>query len=279
MIWLALFKGKELTNNMKITIFTGNQLRHIAFVNALSEVADQTYVVQECKTIFQGKVDDIVQKSEIMNMYFEHVINAEKKVFGRYTFFKDNIKTLAIKNGDLRYLSLQDISEIEGSDYYIIFGASYIKGNLLDYLVAHKAINVHIGVSPYYRGSACNFWALYDNKPEYVGATVHLLDEKLDGGEILFHALPKAERYDAYEIGMRAVEAVVGALQQKLKENLDVTGAVKPESKLEIRLTKRKEFTDEVATRYMENLPETEEIYQSLLKRDMHQYIKPWIME
>ncbi|MDE7287187.1 MAG: methionyl-tRNA formyltransferase [Lachnospiraceae bacterium] len=274
-----LRKRKELLDNMKITVFTGNQLRHIAFVNALSEIADEVYAVQECKTIFPGKVDDIAQKSEVMKLYFDYVTNAEKKVFGKYSFFKDNIKTFAIKNGDLRYLSLEDIPEIEGSDYYIVFGSSYIKGSLLEYLIAHKAINIHIGVSPYYRGSACNFWAMYDHKPEYVGATVHLLDERLDGGEILFHALPKAERYNAYEIGMRAVEAVIRALQQKLKEHWDVTSVVKPESKLEIRLAKRKEFTDEVAARYMENLPEPDEIYRSLLNRDMHQYIKPWIME
>ena len=64
-----------------------------------------------------------------------------------------------------------------------------------------------------------------------------------------------------------------------MKEHWDVTDVVRPESKLEIRLAKRKEFTDEVAIRYMENLPEPEEIYQSLLNRDMHKYIKPWMME
>lgn len=264
---------------MKITIFTGNQIRHIALVKALSEIADQIYVVQECKTIFQGKVDDIVRKSEIMDLYFEHVTSAEKKVFGTYSFLKENIKTFAIRNGDLSYLSLEDIPEIEGSDYYIVFGASYIKGDLLAYLIAHNAVNVHIGVSPYYRGSACNFWAMYDKQPEYVGATIHLLDKKIDGGEILFHALPKAGRYSAFEIGMRAVEAAIEALQQKLKEKWEITDGVKSEARFEIRVAKRNEFTDEVVAEYMENLLEPEEIYQRLLRRDMNNYIQPWIKE
>ena len=47
-----------------------------------------------------------------------------------------------------------------------------------------------MGISPYYRGSACNFWALYDKNPQFVGATIHYLSEGLDDGDILFHVLP-----------------------------------------------------------------------------------------
>ena len=40
------------------------------------------------------------------------------------------------------------------SDLYIIFGASYIKGWLAKFLIKKRAINIHMGISPYYRGSA-----------------------------------------------------------------------------------------------------------------------------
>ena len=30
-----------------------------------------------------------------------------------------------------------------------------------------------LGISPQYRGSSCNFWALYDNNPHLVGATMN----------------------------------------------------------------------------------------------------------
>ena len=70
------------------------------------------------------------------------------------------------------------------SDIYIVFGASFIKGWLVDFLIKNKAINIHMGLSPYYRGSSCNFWAMYDNNPNYVGATIHYLSKGLDSGEI-----------------------------------------------------------------------------------------------
>ena len=71
----------------------------------------------------------------------------------------------------------------------MVFGSSYIKGELVDYLVKQKAINIHMGVSPYYRGCDCNFWALYDNNPHLVGATIHLLSKGLDSGPMLYHAM------------------------------------------------------------------------------------------
>ncbi len=53
------------------------------------------------------------------------------------------------------------LSDFLKSDVYVVFGSSYIRGELVDFLVKHKAINIHAGVSPYYRGTDCNFWALF----------------------------------------------------------------------------------------------------------------------
>ena len=91
--------------------------------------------------------------------------------------------------GDLNTCSLDNISDFLKSDIYIVFGSSYIKGDLINFLVNAKAINIHMGVSPYYRGTDCNFWALYDNNPHLVGATIHLLSKGLDSGPMLYHAM------------------------------------------------------------------------------------------
>ena len=60
--------------------------------------------------------------------------------------------------GDLNYLNLNNLKKFLSSDIYIVFGSSYIKGKLVDFLIK-KAINIHMGVSPYW-GCDCNFWAL-----------------------------------------------------------------------------------------------------------------------
>src|SRR3990167_4170247 len=47
----------------------------------------------------------------------------------------------------------------------VVFSASWITSPLYD-MIAQKALNLHAGIAPAYRGSACNFWAEYDGRPE-----------------------------------------------------------------------------------------------------------------
>ena len=72
--------------------------------------------------------------------------------------------------------------------------AVYIKGPLVNFLIKKKAINIHMGISPYYRGADCNFWAMYDGNSHLVGATIHMLSKGLDSGSILYHAMSKKNK-------------------------------------------------------------------------------------
>ena len=47
-----------------------------------------------------------------------------------------------------------------------------------------------MGVSPQYRGSSCDIWAMYDRHPHWVGATLHLLSAGLDSGPMIRPARP-----------------------------------------------------------------------------------------
>ena len=76
------------------------------------------------------------------------------------------------------------------TDLFIVFGSSFIKGKLIEELLKRRSINIHMGVSPFYRGSSCNFWAAYEENFHLIGSTIHLLSKGLDSGDILYHALP-----------------------------------------------------------------------------------------
>ena len=76
---------------MKVTIFTSNQRRHISLTNRLAEISDEVFCVQECNTVFPGKVEDWFGKSEVMQTYFGYVMAAEKKIFGELDFFSVNL--------------------------------------------------------------------------------------------------------------------------------------------------------------------------------------------
>ena len=129
-----------------------------------------------------------------MQNYFSRVMDAEKKVFGMKTFLPENVKAYPIKMGDLNKIPFAALNEIKNSDVFVVFGSSYIKGDLIDFLVSRKAINIHMGVSPYYRGSSCNFWAAYEKRYDLIGSTIHLLSKGLDSWRYVISCTTKGTR-------------------------------------------------------------------------------------
>lgn len=78
-------------------------------------------------------------------------------------------------------------------------------------------MNIHLGLSPYYRGAATNFWPLANGEPELVGATIHLATLTVDAGPILRQARPEIEAGDgAHDVGCRALAAGIAALRDAL---------------------------------------------------------------
>ena len=238
---------------MKVTIFSSNQPRHLNLAKEFSKICDAVFVVSEVNTVFPGQINDFFKKSEIMQTYFQNVIQSEKNIFGEISFLQNNVRTLSIKSGDLNKLDRNQLSDALQSDVYIVFGASYIKGWLIDFLVEHRAINIHMGLSPYYRGSSCNFWALYDNNPSYVGATIHLLSKGLDSGDMLFHCVPKFHtEATPFDFTMRSVlvaqQGLVSAVESEVIFSLPT---VKQDKSKEVRYTKNQDFTDDVAQEFL----------------------------
>src|SRR5438034_164847 len=257
---------------MTITVFTSNQPRHVALIEALARVADRVFAIQECNTIFPGQVEDFFRKSAVMQDYFGRVIAAEEQVFGRPRLLPANVRSMSMKMGDLSRVALEDLGDALAADKFVVFGASYIKGALCDYLVERGALNIHMGVSPYYRGSSTNFWAMYDNRPDLVGATIHLLSRGLDSGPILFHALPQADAVDPFIHGMRAVRAAHVGLVKCLQEKLE---PVPQDKSRELRYTRNADFTDQVASEYLQRLPTPQQMHDALVRRDLGLFLRP----
>ena len=163
-------------------------------------------------------------------------------------------QTSSLKSGDLNLVDKETLGDALSSDIYVVFGASFIQGWLIDFLVKNQATNIHMGLSPYYRGSSCNFWAMYDRNPGYVGATIHKLSKGLDSGDILFHCLPNPMREEGgFLFTMRAVEVAHNALVSSIANNSLLEIEPIPQSKSrEIRYTRNTDFTDDVAREFLE---------------------------
>lgn len=253
---------------MKITIFTSNQRRHLGLVRTLAPLADTLYVVQETKTHFPGTRAAVHPQSALMEAYFARMLAAEHTVFGDVGFLPDNARAMALFMGDLSHLPLDILAPALESDLYVVFGASWIRGPLVDHLMDHRTVNIHMGLSPYYRGSACNFWALYDDHPEMVGSTLHLLSRGLDSGPILCHAMPKPAAVDGFVLGMQAVSAAHQALARLVGDGSVFSLAAEPQDKsLELRYSRGRDFTDEVVEKYLPREMPAQEIEAKLRER------------
>lgn len=268
----------------RITVFTSNQPRHVALIESLAGICDEVYAVQECTTVLPGRVADFYRKSDVMQRYFQRVLAAEADVFGSPRFPmtsterrpRANVHQLAIRMGDLSLLDLDTLGPALTADRFVVFGASYIRGPLCDLLVKRRALNIHMGVSPFYRGSSTNFWALYDDRPEMVGATIHLLTAGLDSGPMLFHALPAAEPTDPFLLGMKAVKAAHDALTHAIATGeIDQQEAVPQDKQRQLRYTRATDFSDEVAAEYLSRLMTPTQIAERLRSRNLDAYTQP----
>jgi len=263
---------------VKITVFTGNQPRHIAFVERVADVASEVFAVHECTTVFPGQTEDLYRSTPTMETYFGQMTSAERQVFGTPRFGPANARQFLLRAGDLGRLDLALLSSALSSDAYVVFGSSFIRGPLADALIERRCLNLHMGISPYYRGTASNFWALYDERPDYVGATIHLLSTGLDSGPILFHALPAVKPVDPFRLGMDAVGAAIdGFIERLASGEIHTIEPIAQDRSLELRYSRNADFTDAVATEYLGRLLSPSDIADRLRARDVSRLIRPFI--
>lgn len=94
-------------------------------------------------------------------------------------------------NTSLRIVYCQNINEpaihqllaAEKPDLLLDHGTSIVKDHIL--AQAPLALNLHWGLSPYYRGTHCTEWALINWDPYNIGVTIHRLTKAIDGGDVL----------------------------------------------------------------------------------------------
>ena len=59
-------------------------------------------------------------------------------------------------------------------------------------------VNLHAGITPYFRGGHGGYWALRERRPDLIGSTVHLVDEGIDTGGVLGRAYFQPSTEDSY---------------------------------------------------------------------------------
>ncbi len=112
----------------------------------------------------------------------KRVIEIYNKSFGSlWNKLNDNIKRIYVE--DINSTEVQNLLAMEKADLILCHGTKIVKDFIFNQ--SKLALNLHWGLSPYYRGSRCSQWAIINWDVLNIGVTVHKLSSKIDGGDIL----------------------------------------------------------------------------------------------
>ncbi|WP_421842807.1 formyl transferase [Marinobacter algicola] len=116
--------------------------------------------------------------------------------------FGEEGRVLVVKEG-VEILRTQGVNAINSPEYQswirdrrpdviAVCGASILRADLLA-IPEHGVLNLHGGLSQFYRGLFTTDWAIHNREPECVGATVHFVSEGVDDGDVVYQGRPRIE--------------------------------------------------------------------------------------
>ena len=235
---------------MKVAIFTSNQPRHLSLIDRISAIVDELYVIQESKPLITFSDSN---NKKYFQKYMQLMVAAEKEVFGDFGFSAKRNRCLTLRLGEASKLSFSSFKEIYDCDFFFVFGCGLLTGELGDFLIQKKAINLHMGLSPFFKGSACNFWAQYLGRSEFIGATIHYLSSQIDGGAIIERTIPKSAHRNGFIYSMQAVLSGQKAIERILSCPPSSAKTTEQDPTQLIHYSRKAEFTEDVIKKFLEN--------------------------
>ena len=196
--------------------------------------------------------EDIRQKHLLKRKWSEH------DFFNHFiNLVKDESNPIFLeKKGDINNKNFVDeIIELD-PDLIVLYGCSLIKDPLIN-AFENRVLNVHLGLSPYYRGSGTNFWPLVNKEPEYVGATFMYADAGVDTGKIIHQIRAEVKENDTpHTIGNRLI-ASIPDVYRKIIVNYDNLEKIKQlDNPEDGRLYRKKDFSKESVVKLYKNFKE-----------------------
>jgi folate-dependent phosphoribosylglycinamide formyltransferase PurN len=233
---------------IKIGIITANEIRHKFFrryINELKICKVKICLAEENKS---RQFYQVIKSNNYNMQEKKHFIDRRKK---EKKFFEKKIKKLAeiknlhiIKKEEFNY-NIKIFNQFKklNLDVIICFGSSIIKNPLLSYY-KNKIINLHLGISPYYYGSASNFWPAVNNEPQFFGSTIMFLDKGVDTGPIIHQMRPKLRVNDTiHDIGNRIIYDTTKLIEKIIINISKIKIKIKNKKYVKSKIYKKKDFS------------------------------------
>lgn len=228
---------------MRAILITSTFRRHMFVANRLATRCELAGVWQEAKSFVPSRYAADEDDERVIQRHFAARDESEARDFAADDRLR--LEAGAVQR-TVEAGRCNDAAEVElmaalRPDVAFVFGSGILREAFLS-AFGGRIINIHLGLSPYYRGAGTNFWPLVNREPEYVGATIHYLDAGIDTGAILAHARPAIAHGDGpHDLGNKTIVAAADALVDAATAHLAGTARAVPQWSSG-RLYQRKDF-------------------------------------
>ena len=193
---------------MRVLILSANETRQVYFIKRLATehvivgvIVDQRFHAGDrLRQLWRSSDQNLLRLAA--NLYRKLALSweeaRERKTHERYFGLETPSHMAQFVPHLSRDINAPETVALAGSlepDVIVVFGTRLLRDPWFQ-LAPRGAINLHTGLSPYYRGGHSTFFCLYNDEPQYIGATIHRLDAGIDSGEILLTGRPAIEAGD-----------------------------------------------------------------------------------
>lgn len=206
---------------MRILLISGNHLRHLYVMrHIVAEFPDYRAILMEREPTLPEPPPGIANHDRaLFDRHFrerQRVEDAKFGITGPSDVFAAE-STLRISPQELNSAATAAFVSAAQADVCVVFGPDLIKTPVLECLPAFT-VNLHLGLSPWYRGSATLFWPFYFMQPQMAGVTIHHLVKAADAGGIITQSRPHLTRgMGIHDVGSAAVVRAVDDILEVLR--------------------------------------------------------------
>jgi methionyl-tRNA formyltransferase len=207
---------------VRIIVITDKSERHYYFASRIISATGKVVgVFCASKNIHQTKLQvlkKIIKRKIIIRTALNKIFNLifrkyglkfnERKEKAEWDFFcGSSEKFIASSDGlvveyiESKYGSINNMHYVDkirslSPDVIVVMGACLLGRQIIN--SATYVINMHTGLSPYYRGGFTNFWPFIKKEYGYFGVTIHMLSCGIDSGDIVYTARPEISYDDDF---------------------------------------------------------------------------------
>jgi phosphoribosylglycinamide formyltransferase 1 len=240
----------------KIIIITGSELRHTFFRKWMALQEGFEVVRTYCEGLEKSLATLVEAQAgnELRRMHLRAREQSEEDFFRLYVDgVEDRSGPLFIPKGEINAAPHVEAIKAAQPDILVCYGSSIIREPLLSAFSGHF-LNVHLGLSPYYRGSGTNYWPLVNGEPEFVGATFMHIDAGIDTGEVIHQIRARVAPGDTpVQIGNRLIIDMAATCCRLVIDWSKLTPMKQMPMSSNDRVYKKKDYTEESVAKLYEN--------------------------